>query len=65
MKKAGATIIDPLTDPPVHEALHAKDILPDFTYRSAKPDAFTLTAGQYDGKRVYLDLGGMYNIAEV
>jgi hypothetical protein len=39
MKKAGATVIDPLTDPPVREALQAKGISPDFTYRSAKPDA--------------------------
>jgi hypothetical protein len=28
-------------------------------------NTFTLTAGQYGGKRVYLDLGEMYNIAEV
>jgi hypothetical protein len=39
MKKAGATVIDPLADPPVREALQTKGILPDFTYRSAKPDA--------------------------
>ncbi|GHT43223.1 hypothetical protein AGMMS49965_16570 [Bacteroidia bacterium] len=28
-------------------------------------NTFTLTAGQYAGKRVWLDLGEMYNIAEV